>query len=59
MSFVLQVSRDDNVSGVKNAVVPGGSSLLAQTYNSSSVVQKFITPKPFIVLRHANNRWKE
>jgi hypothetical protein len=54
-SLVLQVFRDDNASVVKTAVFPGGSSLSAQTYNHFSDVKKFITPKPFIVSRCANN----
>jgi hypothetical protein len=58
-SLVLQVFWDDEASVVKNTVVPGGSSLLAQTYSSSSDVQKFITPKLFIVLGHENNHWKD
>jgi hypothetical protein len=33
-SLVLQVFWDDNASVVKNAVVPGGSSLSAQTYKN-------------------------
>jgi hypothetical protein len=44
---------------VKNTVFPGGSSLSAQTYNSLADVQKFITLRPFIVLGHVNNQWKE
>jgi hypothetical protein len=43
----------------KNAIFPGGSSLSAQTYSSSSDVQKFITLRPFIVSGRVNNRWKE
>jgi hypothetical protein len=57
--FVLQVFWDDDVSVVKNTVFPGGSSLSAQTYNSLADVQKFITLRPFIVLGHVNNHWKE
>jgi hypothetical protein len=59
MSLVLQVFWDDNVSVVKNAVFPGGSSLSTQTYSSLADVQKFITLKPFIVSRRPNNRWKD
>jgi hypothetical protein len=59
MSFVLQVSRDDNVSGVKNAVVPGGSSLSAQAYSSLADVQKLITRRTFILSLRVNIRGKE
>jgi hypothetical protein len=60
MSLVLQVFSDDNASVVKqNALFPGGSSLSAQTYSSLADVKKFITLKPFILSRHANNHWKE
>jgi hypothetical protein len=34
---------------VKKPVFPGGSSLLAQTYNSLGDVQKFITLRLFII----------
>jgi hypothetical protein len=44
---------------VKNAVVLGGSSLSAQTYNSLADVQKLIILRPFIVSVRVNNRWKE
>jgi hypothetical protein len=44
---------------VKNAVVPGGSSLAAQTYNSLADVQKFITLRLFVVSDRVNSRWKE
>jgi hypothetical protein len=44
---------------VKNAVVPGGSSLSVQTYSSLTDVQKLITLRLFIILVHVNNRWKE
>jgi hypothetical protein len=44
---------------VQNAVFPGGCNLSAQPYSSLVNVQKFITPKPFIVSRRANNHWKE
>jgi hypothetical protein len=40
---------------VKNAVFLGGSSLSAQTYRSLADVQKFITPKLFIISRSLNN----
>jgi hypothetical protein len=59
MSLVLQVFWDSNASVVKNAVFPGGCSLSAQNYSSLADVQKFITPKMFIVSRRANNRWKD
>jgi hypothetical protein len=59
MSLVLQVSRDDSASRVKNAVVPDSSSLSAQAYSSLADVQKIITLRPFIVSVHINNRWKE
>jgi hypothetical protein len=58
-SLVLQVFWDDNVSVVKNAVFPDGSSLSAQTYSSLADVQKFISIKPFILSRSVNNRWKD
>jgi hypothetical protein len=44
---------------VKNAVVPGGSSLSAQTYSSLADVQELITLRPFIVSVRVNNFWKE
>jgi hypothetical protein len=59
MSLVLQAFWDDNASVVKNTVFPGGSSLLAQTYNSLADVQKFITLKPFNISLRANNHWKD
>jgi hypothetical protein len=59
MSLVLQVFWDDNASVVKNAVFPGSSRLSAQTYSSLADVQKFITLRLFIILRRANNRWKD
>jgi hypothetical protein len=58
MSLILHVFWDDNAL-VKNAVFPGGYSLSTQTYSSLSAVQEFIIPKPFIISRHANNRWKD
>jgi hypothetical protein len=58
-SFVLQVFWDDNASVVKDAVVPGGSSLLAQTYSSLTDVQKLITLRPFMVSVSVNNRLKD
>jgi hypothetical protein len=57
-SLILQVLWDDNASVVKNVVFPGGYILSAQTYSSLSAVQEFITPKQFIVSRHADNRWQ-
>jgi hypothetical protein len=54
----VQVFWDDNASVVEKAVFPCGSSLLAQTYNSLTDVQKLITLRPFIISRRANNRWK-
>jgi hypothetical protein len=54
-SFVLQVFWDAKASVVRKAVFPGGSSLSAKTYNSLADVQKFITLRPFIQSRHANN----
>jgi hypothetical protein len=45
--------------GGQNEVVPGGSSMSAQTYSSSSDVQKFITLRPFVVSVHVNNRRKD
>jgi hypothetical protein len=56
MSLLLQVFWNDDALVVKNAVVPGGSTLSAQTYNSSSDVQKFITLRPFVILGRVNNR---
>jgi hypothetical protein len=44
---------------VKNAVVPGGSSLSAQSYSSLADVQKLITLRPFMVSVLVNNRWKD
>jgi hypothetical protein len=44
---------------VKNTIVPGGSSLAAQTYSSLADVQKFITLRLFVVSGRVNNRWKE
>jgi hypothetical protein len=44
---------------VKNAVVPGGSSLSVQTYSSLADVQELITLRPFIVSVRVNNFWKE
>jgi hypothetical protein len=58
MSFLLQVFWNDDASVVKNEVVPGGSSLSAQTYSSLSDVQKFITLRPFILSVRVNNRRK-
>jgi hypothetical protein len=58
-SLVLQFFWDDNVLVVKNAVVPDGSSLSAQTYNSLTDVQKLITLRPFIISVRINNRSKE
>jgi hypothetical protein len=58
-SLVLWVFWDDNVSVVQKAVFPRGSSLSAQTYGSSTDVQKFITLRLFIVSRCTNNRWKQ
>jgi hypothetical protein len=58
MSLVLEVSWDDNASIVKDAVILGGSGLLAQTYNSLADVQKLITLRLFVVSVHVNNRWK-
>jgi hypothetical protein len=57
-SLILQVFWDGKASMVKNTVFPGGCSLSAQNYSSLADVQKFITPKPFNVLRRTNNRWK-
>jgi hypothetical protein len=57
--LVLHVFGDDDASVVKNEVFPGGSSLSAQTYSSSTDVQKFITLRLFIVSRHGNKSWKE
>jgi hypothetical protein len=48
-SMVLQVFWGDKSSVVKNAVLPGGSSLSAQTYSSLADVQTFITLRPFIL----------
>jgi hypothetical protein len=59
MSLVLQIFWDGNSWVVKNTVFPGGCSLSAQPYSSLANIQKFITPKLFIVLRRENNRWKE
>jgi hypothetical protein len=39
----------------KNVVFPGGSSLLAQTYNSLADFQNFITLRMFIVSGPVNN----
>jgi hypothetical protein len=44
---------------VKNAVFPVCSSLSALTYSSLAEVQKFITPRPFVVSGCVNNRWKD
>jgi hypothetical protein len=43
---------------VKNAVLPGCSSLTALTYNSLADVQKFITLRPLVISGSVNNRWK-
>jgi hypothetical protein len=45
----MQVFWNDDASVVKKPVFPGGSSLLAQTYNSLGDVQKFITLRLFII----------
>jgi hypothetical protein len=58
MSFLLQVSWNDNASVVENAVFPGCSSLTALTYSSLADVQKIITLRPFIRSGSLNNRWK-
>jgi hypothetical protein len=58
-SLVWQVFRDDNASVVKNAVVPGGSSLSAQTYSSLADVQKLITLRLFMVSVRVNNSRKD
>jgi hypothetical protein len=55
-SLVLQVFRDDNVSGVKNAVFPGGFSLSAQIYSCLADVQKFVTLRPLIISGFVNIR---
>jgi hypothetical protein len=47
--FGITSFRYDNASVVKKTVFPGGSSLLAQTYSSSTDVQKFITLRPFMI----------
>jgi hypothetical protein len=57
--FGITSFRYDNASVVKKTVFPGGSSLSAQTYSSSTDVQKFITLRPFMIQGHVNNCWKE
>jgi hypothetical protein len=59
MSVILQVFWDDSASVVKNAVFPGGYSRSAQTYNNLSVVQEFITLRPFVISESVNDRWKD
>jgi hypothetical protein len=60
MSFLLQVFLNKEASAVKNAVLPGCSSLSALTYNSpADVLKKIITLRPFVVSGSVNSRWKD
>jgi hypothetical protein len=54
-SFLLQVFWNDDASVVKNAILPGCSSLTALTYNSLADVQKFLPLRPFIGSGSLNN----
>jgi hypothetical protein len=57
-SFLLQIFWNDDVYVVKNTVFPGCYSLSALTHSGLADVQKFITPRLFIVSGSVNTHWK-
>jgi hypothetical protein len=56
MSLLFQVFWNDKACVIKNTVFPGCFSLSALTYSSLTDVQKFLTPRPFIVSESVNTR---
>jgi hypothetical protein len=58
-NFLLRFFRDGAGFWVKSRGFSDCSNLISPEFEQSSWLQNCITPKPWILSRHANNRWKD